>query len=132
MNKIIAVIAVFVFALTTSSAQNAKPAPKDIPTLYAKAIDDKNLKAFGALFNEDAVFDDLGTVSKGREEIVAFGQKIIDFQGQYVTREIKVSGEKITWLFDFTGGGGSYKLRGQGDFVIKNGLIQRLKIAAQR
>jgi hypothetical protein len=118
--------------LGVSSAQTAKPAPKDIPTLYAKAIDDKNLEAFGALFNEDAVFDDLGTVNKGRSEIKAFGQKIIDFRGKYTTRNINVNGDKITWLFDFVGGGGSYRLRGQGDFVLKNGLVQNLKIFAQR
>lgn len=131
--KTIATVLISVLALlATSSAENAKPALKDIPAAYAKAIDDKNLEAFKALFNADAVFNDLGTVNKGHAEIKAFGQKIIDFQGKYTTREVKVDGEKITWLFDFTGGGGSYKLRGQGDFVTKNGLIQTLEVQSQK
>ncbi len=123
---------IFALLLGFSSAQPNKPAAKDIPAAYTKAIDDKNLDAFAALFNDDAVFNDLGTINRGRKEIREFGGKIIDFQGKYVTREVRVNSEKITWLFDFTGGGGSYRLRGQGDFVLRNGLIQNLNIQSQR
>ncbi len=122
----------FALLLGISSAQQNKPAAKDIPAAYVKAVSDKNLDAFAALFNEDAVFNDLGTINRGRSAIREFGGKIVDFQGKYVTREVLVNGERITWLFNFTGGGGGYRLRGQGDFVLKNGLIQNLVIQSQR
>ena len=128
---LLTVALVALLVTTTSSATRTQPAAQDLPAALAKTIDDRNAADFAALFTENGVFNDLGTVKRGRAAIAGFAQEIIDFQGKYVTRSVTVNGERVRWLSDFTGGGGSYRLRGQGDFQLERGFIRTLEIARQ-
>jgi uncharacterized protein len=105
-------------------------APADVPEAFAKAVTGKQVDPYVALFAPDAVFTDLGSRYEGSAGVAKFAQMQFDFNGAYVTRDIKVDGNTVIWLFDFTGNGG-YSLKGKGVFVVENGLIKTLDIGRE-
>lgn len=121
-------IGLILFLAVIACAQDTETTPS-LAQQFKTAIDNRDLKAYTALFHNDAVFDDLGNVNEGIEEIRAFGQLLIDAEADYTIKSETLEGDVLTFTFDFINNGGYTLTDAKGVMTIADGRIRELVIS---
>jgi hypothetical protein len=129
MKLILKTLALLSLALSVIACAQETESIPSLATQFVTAIDNRDLEAYASLFNDDAVFDDLGNVNTGLEEIRAFGQLLIDAEADYTIKSETLEGDVLTFTFDFINNGGYTLTDATGVITIADGRIQELIIS---